>query len=73
MYFFRRKPAWTDRILYKVGTNNYENITLKADQNTYKSHPDYMLSDHRPVTSEFNIKVGDCGLFDHFLWIYTEY
>lgn len=54
---YRRKPAWTDRILYKVGTNNYENVTLRAEQQSYKSHVNYTLSDHRPVTSDFNIKV----------------
>lgn len=56
-YDHKRKPAWTDRILYKVGANNYENVTLKAEQLSYKSHDHYMLSDHRPVSSEFNIKV----------------
>lgn len=58
-YDHKRKPAWTDRILYKVGANNYENVTLKADQNSYICHPEYMLSDHRPVSSEFNVKVVD--------------
>lgn len=55
---FRRRPAWTDRILYKVRTETFEGINLNADQSSYKSHPNYILSDHKPVTSEFTIKVN---------------
>lgn len=64
MSFFRRRPAWCDRILYCVNSHNYENVTLKADQLSYKSHPSYLLSDHKPVSAEFNIKVS------YFLFIY---
>ncbi|GJQ83271.1 hypothetical protein Trydic_g8863 [Trypoxylus dichotomus] len=56
-YDCKRRPAWTDRILYKVNPNNYDNIKLKIQQNTYKSHQDYCLSDHKPVTSDFTIKI----------------
>ncbi|KAK9718145.1 SKICH domain [Popillia japonica] len=56
-YDCKRRPAWTDRILYKVNPNNYDNIKLKIQQNSYKSHPEYSLSDHKPVTSDFSIKV----------------
>ncbi|CAH1958312.1 unnamed protein product [Acanthoscelides obtectus] len=56
-YDHKRRPAWCDRILYRVNSHNYENVTLKADQLSYKSHPSYTLSDHRPVTAEFVIKV----------------
>lgn len=55
-YDHKRRPAWTDRILYKVHPNNYDNITLHAEQKSYISHPQYTLSDHKPVTSEFVIK-----------------
>ncbi|XP_022918061.1 phosphatidylinositol 4,5-bisphosphate 5-phosphatase A-like isoform X2 [Onthophagus taurus] len=57
VYNFKRRPAWTDRILYKVSPNNYDNIKLKITQLSYKSHPKYVLSDHRPVSSDFIIKV----------------
>lgn len=61
-YDLKRRPSWTDRILYKVNENVYENITLKAVQNSYKSHSSYLLSDHRPVTSEFDIVIrSDMG------------
>lgn len=56
-YDYKRRPAWCDRILYKVSPHNYENITLKAEQLTYKYHPFYTLSDHKPVTAEFSVKV----------------
>lgn len=54
----RRRPAWTDRILYRVSPNNYENVTLKVEQKAYEAHGNYMLSDHKPVTAEFVIKVS---------------
>ncbi|RZC40415.1 phosphatidylinositol 4,5-bisphosphate 5-phosphatase A-like [Asbolus verrucosus] len=56
-YDHKRRPAWCDRILYRVNPHNYENVTLKVDQLSYKNHPSYLLSDHKPVTAEFNIKI----------------
>ncbi|XP_076262811.1 phosphatidylinositol 4,5-bisphosphate 5-phosphatase A-like isoform X1 [Rhynchophorus ferrugineus] len=56
-YDHKRRPAWCDRILYCVNSNNYENVTLKVEQLSYKSHPSYTLSDHKPVSAEFIIKI----------------
>ncbi|XP_074105660.1 inositol polyphosphate 5-phosphatase K [Cotesia typhae] len=56
-YDLKRRPAWTDRILYKVNSDVYEDIKLAATQSSYKSHPDYVVSDHKPVTAEFQIVV----------------
>ncbi|XP_047991045.1 inositol polyphosphate 5-phosphatase K-like isoform X1 [Leguminivora glycinivorella] len=56
-YDIKRKPSWTDRILYKVIANNYENITLRADLISYNHVPFYTLSDHKPVVAQFNIKI----------------
>ncbi|XP_044762445.1 phosphatidylinositol 4,5-bisphosphate 5-phosphatase A-like [Coccinella septempunctata] len=56
-YDFKRRPGWCDRILYKVNSHNYENITLKAEQLSYKYHPFYTLSDHKPVSADFSVKV----------------
>ncbi|KAF5292863.1 hypothetical protein FQR65_LT11115 [Abscondita terminalis] len=56
-YDHKRRPAWTDRILYKVNSNNYENVTLKIEPKSYKAHHSYSVSDHKPVTAEFAIKV----------------
>ncbi|XP_055620416.1 phosphatidylinositol 4,5-bisphosphate 5-phosphatase A isoform X3 [Toxorhynchites rutilus septentrionalis] len=56
-YDMKRRPAWTDRILYAVKENNYRNVKLTVEQTSYKSHPSYNISDHKPVSSEFTIKV----------------
>lgn len=61
-YDYKRRPAWCDRILYRVNSNNYENVTLKVDQLSYKSHRNYVLSDHKPVTAEFIIKIPPINL-----------
>lgn len=57
-YNMKRRPAWTDRILYGVQPNNKQpNMKLEIEQCAYKSHPGYNISDHKPVTSEFTIKL----------------
>ncbi|CAH0715695.1 unnamed protein product, partial [Brenthis ino] len=56
-YDLKRKPSWTDRVLYKVIANNYENITLRADLISYNHMAHYMVSDHKPVVAQFNIKI----------------
>ncbi|XKL59403.1 hypothetical protein PGB90_000419 [Kerria lacca] len=56
-YDLKRRPAWTDRILYRVNKFAYENITLDTKQLSYKSYDKYGLSDHKPVVSEFLMKV----------------
>jgi inositol-1,4,5-trisphosphate 5-phosphatase len=58
-YDMKRRPAWCDRILYKNKPKSLKNVTLEMEQMSYKSHPNYTLSDHKPVTSEFKIKVPD--------------
>ncbi|XP_072949081.1 inositol polyphosphate 5-phosphatase K-like [Epargyreus clarus] len=55
-YDIKRKPSWTDRILYKVSANNYENITLRAELISYNHLPHYTVSDHKPVIAQYNIK-----------------
>ncbi|CAL8074564.1 unnamed protein product [Orchesella dallaii] len=56
-YDTKRRPGWVDRVLYHVNTNAYDNVTLKINGLTYKSHMNYRSSDHRPVTAMFQIKV----------------
>jgi len=53
----KRRPGWTDRILYQVNANVYDNVTLNVEGLSYKSHMKYRTSDHRPVTAAFKIKV----------------
>jgi len=57
VYDLKRRPAWCDRVLYKVSHENETHVKLSVEQTSYKSHPTYSISDHKPVTSEFTIKV----------------
>ncbi|GAB6028593.1 Synaptojanin-1 [Chamberlinius hualienensis] len=56
-YDLGRKPGYTDRILFKVNPDVYENVKLEMEQLSYKSHESYVQSDHKPVSGLFNIKV----------------
>lgn len=56
-YDMKRRPAWCDRILYKAKNKILKNCSLHLEQISYKSHPSYKISDHKPVSSEFRIKV----------------
>lgn len=55
--FSNRKPAWTDRILYRFTKNAYENVALDLKQHQYVSHDLYVQSDHKPVSAFFSVKV----------------
>ncbi|XP_051888335.1 phosphatidylinositol 4,5-bisphosphate 5-phosphatase A [Pristis pectinata] len=70
----KRKPAWTDRILWRVKMSDcydlVQNSTLSARNNSpasksshievfqhvYRSHMEYLISDHKPVTAVFCLK-----------------
>ncbi|KAJ8673742.1 hypothetical protein QAD02_005004 [Eretmocerus hayati] len=52
-----RRPAWTDRILYRVNDETDIHENLRVEQDHYTSHPEYDVSDHRPVTAMFDIVV----------------
>uniref|UniRef100_A0A0A9YBR6 Phosphatidylinositol 4,5-bisphosphate 5-phosphatase A n=1 Tax=Lygus hesperus TaxID=30085 RepID=A0A0A9YBR6_LYGHE len=56
-YDLSRRPGWTDRILYKVNPNVYENVTLDITPQSYKAIESVMYSDHKPVVASFAIKV----------------
>ena len=47
----RRKPAWTDRILHMTST------VCTVKQQSYTSHPTITMSDHRPISAEFEVEV----------------
>jgi len=51
IYISRRRPAWTDRILWLNAPSQ------AVRQLSYDSHPDILISDHKPVSSEFAIEV----------------
>ncbi|KAI0311975.1 Endonuclease/exonuclease/phosphatase [Amylostereum chailletii] len=50
-YDMKRKPAWTDRILY------IPSPFTPVQQLSYTSHPDITVSDHRPVSANFIVEV----------------
>ncbi|XP_032594813.1 inositol polyphosphate 5-phosphatase K [Drosophila grimshawi] len=57
-YDLKRRPAWTDRIMYAVQPSNRQpGMQLAIEQCSYKSHPAYNISDHKPVTSDFTLKL----------------
>ncbi|XP_037022723.2 phosphatidylinositol 4,5-bisphosphate 5-phosphatase A isoform X2 [Artibeus jamaicensis] len=56
----KRKPAWTDRILWKVkaprggrSPSGQESYRLQVTQHSYRSHMEYTVSDHKPVAAQF--------------------
>ncbi|XP_069729818.1 inositol polyphosphate 5-phosphatase K isoform X2 [Phaenicophaeus curvirostris] len=63
----KRKPAWTDRILWKVknfcqhtskeGEFSEEEQTISVTLNKYISHMSYGISDHKPVTGTFGLQL----------------
>ncbi|KAG8122499.1 hypothetical protein E2320_018018 [Naja naja] len=57
----RRKPAWTDRILWRVkclpSCSNPGEGGVSLSLGSYTSHMDYNISDHKPVTGTFELKM----------------
>ncbi|CAJ0967916.1 unnamed protein product [Ranitomeya imitator] len=61
----KRKPAWTDRILWKMknpisqsDTSSSVSAGLSATLLSYGSHMQYTESDHKPVSAIFTVKGG---------------
>lgn len=56
----KRKPAWTDRILWRLKRQpakaNPSGFLLT--QKDYVSHMTYSISDHKPVTGTFDLEVN---------------
>ncbi|XP_072311498.1 phosphatidylinositol 4,5-bisphosphate 5-phosphatase A [Eucyclogobius newberryi] len=68
----KRKPAWTDRILWRLrrtgspvpshnaalqrGLTSWFGGTTKVTQHTYSCHMSYTISDHKPVSSLFSLQ-----------------
>ncbi|XP_027717656.1 inositol polyphosphate 5-phosphatase K isoform X2 [Vombatus ursinus] len=61
----RRKPAWTDRILWRMKREllNNPGDSGKCDRffslilKNYESHMKYKISDHKPVTATFELEL----------------
>ncbi|XP_048412476.1 phosphatidylinositol 4,5-bisphosphate 5-phosphatase A isoform X2 [Stegostoma tigrinum] len=67
----KRKPAWTDRILWRVKMSDCYDLSpnlrrskfpdgksshIQVLQHVYRSHMEYLISDHKPVTAIFSLK-----------------
>uniref|UniRef100_A0A3Q1GMN4 Inositol polyphosphate-5-phosphatase Jb n=1 Tax=Acanthochromis polyacanthus TaxID=80966 RepID=A0A3Q1GMN4_9TELE len=67
----KRKPAWTDRILWRLRATAPAGAALnagkrgsisgltsgtKVTQHCYRSHMEYIVSDHKPVSSIFTLQ-----------------
>ncbi|TFK75551.1 DNase I-like protein [Pluteus cervinus] len=59
-YDMKRKPAWTDRVLYM------HDPSIGFHQTSYTGHPRITFSDHRPVATEIDITINvyDKGQLD---------
>lgn len=64
----RRRPAWTDRILYK--TIDSSNKRCELEVLSYNDINSIKLSDHRPVYGESSIQVIKYKNCTHLNFIY---
>lgn len=69
----KRKPAWTDRILWRLrrtgspvpthnaslqrGLTSWLGGATKVTQHMYRSHMGFTISDHKPVSALFSLHV----------------
>jgi hypothetical protein len=52
----RRRPAWTDRVLYRTFNNSKSSDHLVKCK-SYESYSNVEVSDHKPVSAHFDIQV----------------
>jgi len=55
-YDFKRRPAWTDRVLYRTFNNSKSSDHLVKCK-SYESYSNVEVSDHKPVSAHFDIQV----------------
>ncbi|CCO35482.1 inositol polyphosphate-5-phosphatase, 75kDa [Rhizoctonia solani AG-1 IB] len=53
----KRRPAWTDRILYQTARG--KDKTVQLVEGSYQSYPAISLSDHKPVSADFIVQVEE--------------
>ncbi|KAH7335893.1 Endonuclease/exonuclease/phosphatase [Rhizoctonia solani] len=56
----KRRPAWTDRILYLTARGKQK--TVRLVEASYQSYPAISLSDHKPVSADFIVEEMDRNL-----------
>lgn len=61
-----RKPAWTDRILWKISEEKNNSVQMEA----YTSRQSYLTSDHRPVGATLTVDLSDAvsSMEDPIIW-----
>ncbi|XP_073527277.1 phosphatidylinositol 4,5-bisphosphate 5-phosphatase A isoform X2 [Phyllobates terribilis] len=77
----KRKPAWTDRILWKMkntisqsDTSSSMSAGLSATLLSYGSHMQYTESDHKPVSAIFSVKFSTCLVAPLvYIWVRDEW
>lgn len=77
----KRKPAWTDRILWKMknpishsDTSSSISEGLSVTLLSYGSHMQYTESDHRPVSAIFSVKFSACLVAPLVhIWVHDEW
>lgn len=67
VYDNKRRPAWTDRILFQANVGNYDHIKLALNQHSYVSYPQFLESDHKPVSSSFSLAAFSKNLASEYL------
>ncbi|KAG8739428.1 hypothetical protein FRC10_005637 [Ceratobasidium sp. 414] len=53
----KRRPAWTDRILYHTARGKDKSVQII--EGSYTSHPKVSISDHKPVSADFVVDVEE--------------
>ncbi|XP_065378338.1 phosphatidylinositol 4,5-bisphosphate 5-phosphatase A isoform X3 [Macaca fascicularis] len=76
----KRKPAWTDRILWKVkapgggpSPSGRKSHRLQVTQHSYRSHMEYTVSDHKPVAAQFLLQVGFRHCKDYVAYVWAKH
>ncbi|KAG9079123.1 hypothetical protein FRC06_007945, partial [Ceratobasidium sp. 370] len=53
----KRRPAWTDRILYRTARGKDKSVRMV--EGSYTSHPRVSISDHKPVSADFVVDIEE--------------
>lgn len=71
----QRKPAWTDRILWRIHPEvkkSAPSFSLNLVKDSFMGLKSFKRSDHKPVVCEFDMKILNAGLHEPLLRLETE-